>query len=541
VYFGLELDYGHARGMTQHRNEDAVSAHLRRAAEHAPIGIICVNGVTGQWMFANEALARMLRLPREELLSCDPFEFMQTRTHPEDRALDLAAIERVAQGEMDTHRYEKRLVRADGSLLWVAADMLATRDESGRLAYLTVYLTDIHAQRAANQVREGLENQLRHAQKVEALGRLAGGVAHDFNNRLTVIMSYAELLLRQLPEPSVLRAHAEHVLESAQRASDLTRRLLAYGRRQVLNPQVFDLNAVIERMRHLLERLAGDDVRLSMALGTDRPILADPGQIEQVILNLVMNARDAMPKGGPLHLETRNAKPGAGAYGAESVELIVRDSGVGIPEDVLPRIFEPFFTTKEPGRGTGLGLSTVEGIVSQSGGSVRVASQIGVGTEFTIVLPRGDALPAPATAKMLRPLSTGLCLETVLVCDDDDRVREMIASVLGLRGYTVFQAANGRDAVEIAARHDGAIHLLVTDMVMPEQSGTEVAEALRARHPELRVLYVSGYSNDPKVLAGDLGPETFFLAKPFVPSELTSIVCAILEAPVQGHLDAIRA
>jgi PAS domain S-box-containing protein len=523
--------------MTQHRDEDAVGAHLRRAAEHAPIGILCVNGVTGQWVFANQAIARMLMLAREELLRSDPFEFMQRRTHPDDHAMDLAAIERVAQGEMDTHRYEKRLVRSDGSVLWVAADMLATRDESGRLAYLTVYITDIHAQRAANQVRENLENQLRQAQKVEALGRLAGGVAHDFNNRLTVIMSYAELLLRQLPEPSVLRAHAEHVLESAQRASDLTRRLLAYGRRQVLNPQVFDLNAVIERMRHLLERLTGDDVTLSIALGTDRPILADPGQIEQVILNLVMNARDAMPKGGPLLLETRNAK-GPGAYGAESVELIVRDSGVGIPEDVLPRIFEPFFTTKEPGRGTGLGLSTVEGIVLQSGGTVRVASQIGVGTEFTIVLPRGDALPEPVSAKMPRPLSSGLCLETVLVCDDDERVREMIASVLGLRGYTVFQAANGPEAMEIAARHDGAIHLLVTDMVMPEQSGTEVAAALRARHPQLRVLYVSGYSNDPKVLAGDLGPETFFLAKPFVPSELTSTVCAILEAPDRSRADA---
>jgi two-component system, cell cycle sensor histidine kinase and response regulator CckA len=526
--------------MTQHREEDAVGAHLRRAAEHAPIGIICVNGATGQWVFANHAFARMLMLPREDLLRADPFEFMQDHTHPDDRASDLALIERIAQGETDVQHCEKRLVRKDGSLLWVSADMLATRDSSGRLAVLTVYFTDIHAQRAADEVREGLENQLRQAQKVEALGRLAGGVAHDFNNRLTVIMSYAELLLRQLPEPSVLRAHAQHVLESAQRASDLTRRLLAYGRRQVLNPQVFDLNAVIERMRHLLERLAGDDVTLSIRLGTDRPILADPGQIEQVILNLVMNARDAMPKGGPLQLETRNATA-AGSTAAESVELIVRDSGVGIPEDVLPRIFEPFFTTKEPGRGTGLGLSTVEGIVSQSGGSVRVESRVGVGTQFTVVLPRGDALPAPISTKLPRPLSNGLCLETVLVCDDDDRVREMIASVLGLRGYTVFQAANGREAVALAARYDGAIHLLVTDMVMPEQSGTELAAMLRARHPQLRVLFVSGYSNDPKVLAGDLGPETFFLAKPFVPSELTTTVCTILEAPVRSHAGAIRA
>jgi two-component system cell cycle sensor histidine kinase/response regulator CckA len=521
--------------------DEAAIEHFRRAAERAPIGIICVSGATGRYVFANEAFARMMLRTLDELMSADPYEISVQGTHPDDRLLSRQAMERLAQGGLDTHRYEKRLLRRDGSILWAAVDMLATRDAEGRLAYLTLYFTDIHAQRTADQVRLDLEDQLRHAQKVEALGRLAGGVAHDFNNRLTVIMSYAEILLKQLPETSLLRGHAEQVLVSAQRASDLTRRLLAYGRRQVLNAQVFDLNVVVDRMRHLLERLVGDDVRLLTALGTARPVLADPGQIEQVILNLAINARDAMPRGGVLMLETRDAPaaPASSTLAAsEYVELTVRDTGTGISEDILPRIFEPFFTTKEPGRGTGLGLSTVEGIVLQSGGSISVESTVGAGTAFKIVLPRGDVVPKPAPARIPVPLASGLNLETVLVVDDDASVCDMIANVLRLRGYTVLTANHGREALEVAARHDGPVHLLVTDLVMPEQSGTELAEVLRERHPKLRVLYVSGYTSDPKLLANELGPATFFLAKPFVPSELTRIVCSILEAPAQAELTA---
>jgi two-component system cell cycle sensor histidine kinase/response regulator CckA len=510
--------------------------HLRRAAECAPIGIICVSGATGRYVFVNEAFARMMLRTQQDILNTDPYEISIHGTHPDDRLASRRATERMAQGEMDSHRYEKRLLRQDGSSLWVAVDMLATRDADGRLAFLTLYFTDIHAQRTADQAREQLEDQLRHAQKVEALGRLAGGVAHDFNNRLTVIMSYAELLSRQLPKASPLHAHAEQVLESAHRASDLTRRLLAYGRRQVLNAQLFDLNAVVDRMRGLLESLVGENVKLSISLGTNRPVLADPGQIEQVILNLAINARDAMSNGGQLRLETRTAAAapsGEGVVASEYVELVVGDSGTGIAADVLPRIFEPFYTTKEAGRGTGLGLSTVEGIVLQSGGSIRVESQLGVGTVFTIALPRGDALPKLEPVRPPLPLSSGKNLETVLVCDDDDSVRNLLANVLALRGYTVLTAANYRLAIEAALRHQGTVDLLVTDVVMPEQSGIELAAVLRERHPKLPVLYVSGYTDDPKVLAGELGPATFFLAKPFVPSELTRVVCSILEAPAQ--------
>jgi two-component system cell cycle sensor histidine kinase/response regulator CckA len=514
--------------------DEATAEHLRRAAEHAPIGIICVSGATGRYVFVNETFARMILRTLDEVLNTDPYEISVQSTHPDDRLLSRQAMEPIAKGQADTHRYEKRMLRSDGTSFWVAVDMLATRDAEGRLAYLTLYFTDIHAQRTAARAREELEDQLRHAQKVEALGRLAGGVAHDFNNRLTVIMSYAELLLKQMPETNPLRAYAEQVLVSAVRASDLTRRLLAYGRRQVLNPQVFDLNGVVDRMRHLLERLVGDDVRLLTTLDAARPILADPGQIEQVILNLAINARDAMPKGGELRLETRDATaaPATSTLPAsEYVELTVRDTGTGVPDEMLPRIFDPFFTTKEPGRGTGLGLSTVQGIVLQSGGSISVESSVGAGTAFTIVLPRGDVVPKPAPARTPPALASGLSLETVLVVDDDTSVCDLIANVLRLRGYTVLTANHGRQAVEVASRHQGTLHLLVTDLVMPEQSGTELAEALRHSHPKLRVLYVSGYTDDPTLLASELGPATFFLEKPFVPSELTRTVCSILETP----------
>jgi PAS domain S-box-containing protein len=514
---------------------DTVAAeHLRKAAERAPIGIICVNGSTGRYVFVNETFARMIGRTQSEVMSTDPYEIAVKGTHPEDRLMSRQAMERLAQGEMDTYRYEKRLLRKDGGMLWVAVDMLVTRDADGRLAFLTQYFTDIHAQRTADAARERLESQLRHAQKVEALGRLAGGVAHDFNNRLTVIMCYAELFLKQVDEASPLHAHAEQVLESAARASDLTRRLLAYGRRQVLNPEVFDLNEIVERMRNLLEGLVGEDVKLVTMLTSDRPILADLAQIEQVILNLAINARDAMPKGGQLLVETRNATSAPSTStlpAADYVELVVRDSGTGIPADILPRIFEPFFTTKEVGRGSGLGLSTVEGIVLQSGGSIRVESEPGQGTAFTILLPRGDEVPKPAPVHRAAPLTSGLSLETVLVCDDDESVRDLLANVLGLRGYTVLRASSGKEAIDVVARHEGTVHLLVTDLVMPQQSGTELAAVLRKRHAKLRVLYVSGYTEDPEVLAGELGPDTHFLAKPFLPSELTRVVFSILEAP----------
>jgi two-component system, cell cycle sensor histidine kinase and response regulator CckA len=509
--------------------------HLRRAAEHAPIGIICVSGATGRYVFANAAFARMIGRSHEDVLNADPFQISMEATHPDDRALGRDAMERIAKGEMDTYHYEKRLVRADGEVFWASVDMLATRDAEGRLAYLTQYFIDVNARHSADAARSQLEGELLHAQKLEALGRFAGGVAHDFNNRLAVIMAYAELIRDRLPVDAPFAHYAQEVLDSAQRASELTRQLLAYSRRQVLELQVLDLNSVVERMRALLARLIGDDIELVTTLQATLPISADPGQLERVIINLAVNARDAMPRGGRLELATGDVvlAPGddptlpAGDY----LELVVRDSGAGIPEEVLPRIFEPFFTTKEVGRGTGLGLATVEGIVRQSGGRVRVQSHVGRGTVFSILLPRGHEQPLQAPPRSIAPLTSGRSLETVLVCEDDQAVLEVIVNVLGLRGYHMLQAGEGDEALQVAEQHSAPIHMLVTDLVMPGLQGTELAARLRRKHPQLRVLYVSGYTDDPSVLSGVREPGTSFLSKPFLPSELTQVVCSMLERP----------
>jgi two-component system cell cycle sensor histidine kinase/response regulator CckA len=512
--------------------------HYRRSIEAAPIGIICVDGAKGRYVFANKKFADMIGWPHAELVDADPFQISIDATHPDDRAKSHQAMVAIAQGLSDTGHYEKRLLRRDGGLLWVAVDLFARRDAEGRLAFLTLYFTDIEARRSADTTLEQLQGQLRQSQKLEALGRLAGGIAHDFNNRLLIIMGHTEMLKSGLPTRSPLRTRTDLVLGSAQRASELTRQLLAYSRRQVLKPQAFDINAVVENMRRVLDSMVGNGIEVITLLNARQAIMADPGQVEQVIINLAINARDAMPRGGRLMIETRDVT-GAQPEGAQQpderhVALVVRDTGEGISADVLPRIFEPFFTTKEVGRGTGLGLATVEGIVQQSGGSVQVESEPGRGSVFTILLPRAAQLsvigPKPAPAEPV-PAAVGRdsSFETVLVCDDNQGVRELIANVLRLRGYTVLEAHDGKQALEVAARQRFTIHLLVTDLVMPELGGIELAAQLRAQVPTLRVLYISGFTEQTGYLSGPLEPGTHFMPKPFLPSDLTSAVSAILE------------
>jgi two-component system cell cycle sensor histidine kinase/response regulator CckA len=506
--------------------------NLHDAIQSSPVGVICVSGAKGRYVFVNEAFARMIGRTRAEVEASDPYQIAVDATHPDERLVSRQAIEFLARGEADRYQYEKRLVAKNGELLWVRVDMLATRDAEGRMAFMTSHFTDIHAQRTSDAARERLEDQLRQAQKLEALGRLAGGVAHDFNNRLVVIMGYAQLLKEHLPSASPLVAHTDRVLESSLRAAELTRQLLAYGRRQVLNPQVFDLSSAVDSMRRLLERLIGDDVELVTSFTARHPIVeADSGQIEQVIINLAINARDAMPRGGRLVLETKNLTLTAAAAElapGDYVALVVSDTGVGIAEDVLPRIFEPFFTTKEVGRGTGLGLATVEGIVHQSGGTIQVESRLGQGTTFTILLPKANEQPVQPSLSQ-PPVAHTSNFETVLVCDDDDDVRQLIVNVLGLRGYVVLQARSGRHALEIAAEHNGPIHMLVTDLVMPELGGIELAAELRLRQSQVSVLYISGYSERMLLLAEKLEPNTQFLQKPFMPNDLTRTVCSMLE------------
>ncbi|HET9932508.1 MAG TPA: ATP-binding protein [Polyangiaceae bacterium] len=501
------------------------------AVSRSPLACMCVSAKTGRYAFVNPAFAELVGRSHAELSEADPYEVWLSATHPDDLEVEREALNRIGKGEISSYRLDKRIVR-EGVAHWVTVDLNSLRDDEGRLEYVFAHFRETQAERGAVAARERLEAQLRQAQKLGALGKLAGGVAHDFNNRLVIIMGYAELLKRGLPDESPLVGHADMVLGSAERASELTRQLLAYSQRQVLSPRSFDLNETVERMRRLLSRLIGDDVQFDCELAAAQPIFSDPGQIEQVIMNLVLNARDAMPQGGRLCLSTADVAPSRAPLDlprGDYVALSVRDTGTGIEPEVLPHIFEPFFTTKELGKGSGLGLSTVLGIVKQSGGTVEVESRSGEGTSFTLYLPRATEQPLAPRYVSEAALPASTPFETVLVVDDDDGVRQLMSDVLALRAYRVLNAKNGRHALGVVEEHAGDIHLLVTDVVMPEMGGLELAQRLRRRYPGIRVLFVSGYSDDPEALTAPKAPHTHFLPKPFAPGELTRLVCAILE------------
>jgi PAS domain S-box-containing protein len=383
--------------------------------------------------------------------------------------------------------------------------------------------------------RRKLEAQLLQSQKMESVGRLAGGVAHDFNNLLGVITGYAELLQRRLPKDPKLEKYLDDILKAAHRAADLTRQLLAFSRRQVLQPRILDLNEVVAEMEKMLRRLIGEDVRLVMSLAAKLPsIQADAGQLEQVLMNLVVNARDAMPQGGRLVIETaslqldaKSASIHAGMGPGSFAVLAVSDTGQGMSAEVRAQIFEPFFTTKAPGKGTGLGLATVHGIVKQSGGHVFVYSEPGRGSTFKVYLPTLEETPsaAPSRADLEPPRGT----ETVLVVEDEAALREFAVECLQSKGYTVLQAPNGVAAVELCMRFEGPIHLLLTDVVMPELGGSELTARLAVQRPDMRVLYMSGYTDDAVILHGVLTREMPFLEKPFTTASLARKVREVLD------------
>jgi len=508
--------------------------HYRSAIEGGPMSIVRVWAAKGRYVFINDAFARMLGQTRDGLMARDPFQVWVESAHPDDVEPERAQMERVAKGEIDGFQLEKRVISRDGGTRWARVDAVASRDTQGRFEFLTMYFTDIDEQRALARTRQGLEAQLREEKKLGAVGKLAGGIAHDFNNRLVVVMGYAELLKRDLPADSPLASHADMVLTSARRAAELTRQLLAYSRRQVLEAESFDLNEMAERMRGLLKTVLADRIELVTGLGARRAVFADPGQIERVVLNLVLNARDAMPSGGRLTIETRDVTLGTGEHPTllpgNYVALVVADNGTGIPEQALSHIFEPFFTTKKMGQGTGLGLSMVEGIVHQSGGATHVESCVGKGTTFTIHLPQATVAPSGHAVVEPPPARSG-SFETVLVCDDDDDVRKLVVEVLRLRAYSILSARSCEHALEVARRHGGPIHLLVSDLAMPGLGGMDLAARLRNRDPSLRVLFISGYSDSADRLPSQRDPGTHFLPKPFLPGDLTRAVCQILEGP----------
>jgi two-component system cell cycle sensor histidine kinase/response regulator CckA len=383
--------------------------------------------------------------------------------------------------------------------------------------------------------RKQLEEQLRQSQKMEAVGMLAGGIAHDFNNLLTAITGYSDLGLRRLKAEDPLRHNLEEIKKAGNRAASLTRQLLAFSRKQVLQPKVLDLNWLVLELGKLLRRLIGEDVELRTVPGTNLgSVRADPGQIEQVIVNLAVNARDAMPHGGSLTIETGNVYLDAEYAGQHIavtpgpyVMLAVTDTGTGMDELTRERIFEPFFTTKEVDKGTGLGLSTVYGIVKQSGGNIWVYSEVGRGTTFKIYLPRVDE-GAEKLANRTRSEEDLRGTETILIAEDEQTLRNLARQVLEMYGYRVLEAATGSEAVLICENHNEPIHLLITDVVMPRMGGRELADRLGRLRPEMSVIYMSGYTNSAIVHQGVLNDDASFIQKPFAPEELAIVVKKVL-------------
>ena len=493
--------------------------------EQAPLGIYR-STPTGRFLSANAALARMLGYSSPaQLLTLDMAR--DVYADPDERR---RLVERDTYTDRVYDELEATWKRKDGTRIRVQLSVRASRDKDGHVGFYEAFVRDITTQRQ-------LEAQLAQAQKMEAIGRLAGGVAHDFNNLLTVILSYSELLLEELPKDSSNRDDIGQIRKAAQGASELTRQLLAFSRQQVLEPKVVDLNAAVSGIERLLGRVLREDIQLRCTLSADAgTVRVDPGQLEQVIMNLAVNARDAMPNGGQLTVETANvdldetymqAHPLAapGRY----VMLAVTDTGTGMDAATQAQIFEPFFTTKEVGKGTGLGLATVQGIVQQSGGFIWVYSEPNQGTCFKIYLPRVDALVSEVAA-VAGESTRGT--ETVLVVEDVEAVRAVTRRMLERYGYRVLEAADGEAAIRLAANSAEHIHLLLTDVVMPNVSGRDLAEVFAKRYPDSKVLFMSGYTDDAIVRHGILQEGIAYLQKPFTPDSLASKVRKVLDATV---------
>lgn len=466
------------------------------------------------------------------------YEAFLGRVHPDDRPAVEAAV-RAALAEGRPYSIEHRLVRPDGTERRVHERAEVLRDAAGRPVRMVGTVLDITERKEAEEALQRTNAQLCQAQKMEAIGRLAGGVAHDFNNLLTVISGYAQLALGDPALPAPLAEGIEQIHRASARAASLTRQLLVFSRQERAEPRPLDLNQAVLNLEKMLRRILGEDVRLEIDLTPGLgPVLADEMQVDQVIMNLAVNARDAMPAGGTLTIRTAEAVPEEALdpravlvpAPGPAVMLAVRDTGCGIPSDVLPRIFEPFFTTKESGKGTGLGLSTVYGILRQHGGGLAVESRVGEGTIFRVYLPRAEGDEAASQEPVEQPappVSGG----TVLVVEDDEPVRTLVRRTLAIEGFLVFEAADGLEALRSCEERRGGIRLLVADLVLPGMGGRELAGRVRALNPSVRVLYISGYPDQqpsPQELAWD---DAAFLAKPFSPSDLVATVRALLASP----------
>ncbi len=502
----------------------ASEARHRSLIESAVYGMYR-SSLDGKFLDVNPALVKMLGYSSaEELMAVDMARDIYLDS--DQRAAVIHAYRE--SGYLES--CELRWKRKDGKPITVRLSGNAFKNEHGETLGFEMIAEDVSERRA-------LEEQLRQSQKMEAVGRLAGGIAHDFNNLLTVIKGYSELMLDELDSADPLRSEVDEVKKAADRAATLTRQLLAFSRQQVLAPKVLELNSVVGNMDKLLRRLLGEDIDLFTVLdpGLAR-VKADPGQVEQVIMNLAVNARDAMPNGGKLTIETTNvdlddnyARDHVSVKRGSYVMIAVTDTGTGMTEKVKSRIFEPFFTTKEVGKGTGLGLSTVYGIIKQSGGYIWVYSELGIGSTFKVYLPAVDSPADLPCSSSHQPARRGS--ETVLLVEDEDGVRALMRQVLHKHGYNVLESRHGGEALLMCERHHGKIDLLLTDVVLEQMSGRELAERLLKVRPEMKVLYVSGYADDAIVHHGVLNAGVAFLQKPFTTEALARKIRYVLDGP----------
>ena len=522
----IERELREARGRAALRASEASYAHL---VERAPVGIYR-SSPAGRFLSVNAALVRILGYDS----AADVLRLDMARDVYADPAERQRLLDRDTYTDREYDEVEATWKRKDGRLLSVQLSVRAVRKGAGEVEYYETFVRDVTEQRR-------LQQQLVQSQKMEAVGRLAGGIAHDFNNLLTVITSYSDLLLQDLGGEDPKREDVEQVRKAAEGAAALTRQLLAFSRQQVLAPRVVSLSVVVQGVEKMLRRVIGEDVDLVTALDLNvGSVKADVGQLEQVLMNLAVNARDAMPTGGKLTIETANvehdpdsAREREAAPVRRCVMLAVSDTGIGMDEATKARIFEPFFTTKEPGKGTGLGLATVYGIVQQSGGFIWVYSEPGHGTTFKIYLPQVEA-PLEGRAVGAAPGDLPRGTETILLVEDAAAVRAVTRQVLERQGYTVLEAAHGAAALQTAAGHPGPIHLLLTDVVMPVLSGRQLADQLARLRPDAKVLYASGYTDDAVVRHGVLEAGISYLQKPFTADSLARKVREVLDRPTRS-------
>ena len=515
------------------RGERAASDHYRLLFENSPQPAWVYDVETLGFLEVNAAMVRAYGWSREELLGMT----LRDIRPPEEVPRLLDHLHRGgAVGQLTGDRWHHW--RKDRSILEVELHALPVTF-AGRPARL-VQATDVTERVRAEEEHKQLEEQLLQAQKIEAVGLLAGGIAHDFNNLLTAILGYCELAELRLDEKSEVRRDLHEIRRAGERAAALTRQLLAFSRKQVLQPEVFVPNDEVRELEPLLHRLISENVRLSTQLAADAGrVRVDRNQLHQVLVNLLVNARDAMPSGGKVLIETRNveldehyAKVHPGAKEGEYVMIAVSDTGVGMEESVRSRVFEPFFTTKERGKGTGLGLSMVYGVVKQSGGYIWVYSEVGHGTTFKLYFPRVDASvdERHAGAASAAALRGG---ERMLVAEDEQVVRQLLTRLLEMRGYQVFAAASGEAALA-TAEQAGEIQLLISDVVMPDMSGRQLADRLVALRPGLKVLFISGYTDESIASHGVLDPGVHLLEKPFTAEVLARRVREVLDEPARG-------